>query len=148
MLGLDVTHAVKARGKGPETVTRCMHWTFFQRLSGIFDYNCPCSEYTLKSLLLFFCCSYFEGCQPFLQFLLTLNICTRNFSNLQCLYLFTELTVSKDECFWIREGSLMATTVVLVVTVFEKCLAFLINHGKLQNLEYTFVTSFPTDLLS
>ena len=35
-------------------------------------------------------------------------------------------------------GSLIATTVVLVVTVFQK----------LQNLAYTFVASFPTDLPS
>ena len=48
----------------------------------------------------------------------------------------------------------MATTVVLVlvlvvVTRFRKMpKALLIHNGKLRNLAYTFVTSFPTDLPS
>ena len=47
------------------------------------------------------------------------------------------------------EGSLSATTVVLVVTRFRKMpKALLICNGKLRNFAYTFVTSFPTDLPS
>ena len=47
-----------------------------------------------------------------------------------------------------QEGSLSATTVVLVVvTRFRKMpKALLIHNGKLRNFAYTFVTSFPTDL--
>ena len=58
-----------------------------------------------------------------------------------------------------QEGSLSATTVVLVlvlvlltegvVTRFRKMpKALLIRNGKLRNFAYTFVTSFPTDLPS
>ena len=57
--------------------------------------------------------------------------------------------------FRTRKGSLMATTCVLVVLVvvtryrFRKMpKALLIRNGKLRNLAYTFVTSFPTDLPS
>ena len=58
--------------------------------------------------------------------------------------------------FWTLEGVLIATTVVLVVvlllgvvTRFRKMpKALLIRNGKLQNLAYAFVTSFPTDLPS
>ena len=54
------------------------------------------------------------------------------------------------------EGSLSATTVVLVlllllvvVTPIRKMpKALLIRNGKLRNLAYTFVTSFPTGLPS
>ena len=47
------------------------------------------------------------------------------------------------------EGSLSATTVILVVTRFRKMpKALLIHNGKLRNFPYTFVTSFPTDLPS
>ena len=58
-------------------------------------------------------------------------------------------------CLLDPEGSLSATTVVLllvlvvVVTRFWKMpKASLICNGKLRNLAYTFVTSFPTDLPS
>ena len=48
------------------------------------------------------------------------------------------------------KASLIATTVVLVVlillivTVFEKCL----RNGKLRNFAHTFMSSFPTDIPS
>ena len=47
------------------------------------------------------------------------------------------------------EGSLSATTVVLVlvVTRFRK-MPKALRNGKLRNFAYTFVTSFPTDLPS
>ena len=64
--------------------------------------------------------------------------------------------IEQNRHFWTRKGSLMPTTVVLVlalvlvvVTCFrEMPKALLIRNGKLRNLAYTFVTSFPTDLPS
>ena len=57
--------------------------------------------------------------------------------------------------FWTRKGSLIATTIVLVVLVlvvvtrFRKMpKALLIRNGKLRNFAHTFVTSFPTDVPS
>ena len=61
----------------------------------------------------------------------------------------------KSANFWTREASLIATTVVLVLVLggvvsrFRKMpKALLIRNGKLRNLAYTFVASFPTDLSS
>ena len=67
----------------------------------------------------------------------------------------TDKNVVFNQPFLDPEGSLIATTVVLVlvtggvVTSFRKMpRAFLICNGKLRNFAYTFVTSFPTDIPS
>ena len=68
--------------------------------------------------------------------------------------MFVSETANYADVFLDLEGSLSATTVVLVVTGgvvtrFRKMpKASLIRNGKLRNFAYTFVTSFPTDLPS
>ena len=70
-------------------------------------------------------------------------------SNFAYTFVTIFLTDLPSPIFGSWEGSLMATTVVLVVTFFEKMpKALLIRNGKLRNFAHSFVTSFPTDLPS
>jgi len=82
----------------------------------------------------------------FYHFLPTLSV---YFQHIKVLAYFQHIKVL---AFLDPEGSLSATTVVLVVVVVTPIQkmpkALLIRNGKLRNLAYTFVTSFPTGLPS